>query len=241
MRFIASTILAAFTAVIAITSISAQPPATSQPKGTTSQEYVKKGNRADTVRATLASFGLPNLEGNWYYIGPFDNEERGGFDFAYPPEKAIDLKATYPGKGGQKAAWKAFSGFKPGTIVDLTKLFPNDKLNAVAYLYHTFDSAKAFKLRLSLGSDDTLSVFFNGKRLLHEPYFRAAAADQDFVDVSVKEGKNELLIKICQEGGDWAAYVNPAELPTIVPETIRQRLEKEFPVSATASSAPSTN
>jgi hypothetical protein len=76
--------------------------------------------------------------------------------------------------------------------------------------------------------------------LLHEPHFRAAAPDQDFVDVSVKEGKNELLVKICQEGGGWAAYANPAELPTIVPEAIRQRLEREFPVSATTPSAPSS-
>ena len=52
-----------------------------------------------------------------------------------------------------------------------------------------------------LEATDTLSVFFNGKRLLHEAYARPAAADQDFVDVSVKEGKNELLVKICQ--GRW--------------------------------------
>ena len=50
-------------------------------------EYINKGNRADSVRATLASHGLPNLEGKWYYAGPFDNTERAGFDFAYPPEK----------------------------------------------------------------------------------------------------------------------------------------------------------
>jgi hypothetical protein len=242
MRFIAVNTLAAFAAVIALTSISAQAPAAKQAKvSVPAQEYVNKGNRADTIRATLASFGLPNLESNWYYIGPFDNTEQGGFDFAYPPEKVIDLKATYPGKGGQNVSWKNYSGFKLGTVVDLAKLFPRDKVNAVVYLYHTFESPKAFKLRLSLGSDDTLSVFFNGKRLLHEQYVRPAAADQDFVDVSVKEGKNELLIKICQDGGGWEAYVNPAELPAIVPEAIRQRLERDFPASASAPSAPSSN
>jgi hypothetical protein len=240
MRIIATIALAAFAAAIALTPITAQPPTDTKTKAAPNSEYVKKSNRADTIRATLASFGLPNLEGTWYYIGPFENDERSGFDHVYPPEKAVDLKATYPAKGGQKAAWKTFPGFKPGTIVDLAKLFPNDKQNAVVYLYHSFESSKAFKLRLSLGSDDTLSVFFNGKRLLHEPYVRPAAADQDFVDVSVKEGKNELLIKICQDAGGWEAYVNPAELPSIVPEGVRKQLEREFPASVTAT-APSFN
>ena len=61
-------------------------------------EYVKKATRAETVRATLASFGLPNLEGKWYSVGPFDNTDRQAFDTVYPPEKAVDLKATYAGK-----------------------------------------------------------------------------------------------------------------------------------------------
>ena len=69
--------------------VPAQPPA---------GEYVKKGTRADTVRATLASFGRPNLEGTWYYCGPFDNSDRQAFDTAFPPEKKVDLKANYTGK-----------------------------------------------------------------------------------------------------------------------------------------------
>src|SRR5687768_11917753 len=57
-------------------------------------EYINRGNRADSVRATLASHGLPNLEGTWHYLGPFDNSERAGFDFAYPPEKGVNLNAA---------------------------------------------------------------------------------------------------------------------------------------------------
>jgi hypothetical protein len=224
---------------LALTPVAAQPPAGPRAKPSSpAKEYVSKGNRADTVRATLTSFGLPNLEGKWYFIGPFDNQGGAGFDFAYPPEKGIDLKATYPAKRGQKAAWTVFEGFKPGTVVDLMPLFPKDQQNSVVYLYHSFESPRAFKLKLSLGSDDTLTVFFNGQRVLHEPHFRAAGPDQDFVDVMVKEGKNDLLIKICQDAGGWAAYVNPAELPSIVPEAIRQRLERDFPFSAVAEAAP---
>lgn len=214
---------------------------TAQKKPATEGDYVKRGNRADTVRATLASFGLPNLEGNWLFTGPFDNTERLGFDFAYPPEKGVDLKASYPVIGGKKAGWKEFKGFTPGKVVDLSQLFPGVKSDAVVYLYHAFESPSAYRMKLALGSDDTVSVFFNGKRVMHEYRFRAAEPDQDFVDVDVKAGKNVLMIKVCQEAGGWAAYVNPAELPVTIPETIRKRLERDFPPKAVVNAAASAS
>jgi hypothetical protein len=233
MRLTAAALLAAAIALTpASPAVDTAPPPRAAKEVLPANAYVARGNRADTVRATLASHGLPNLEGQWYYVGPFDNTERVGFDHAYPPENGVDLKATYPGKGGKRVAWTEFAAFTPGKVADLAKLFPDDKDWGVAYLYHAFESPRAFKLRLSFGSDDTLSVFFNGKRLLHEPHSRGAAPDQDFVDVDVKAGKNELLVKVCQEAGLWSAYVNPADLPAVVPEAVRQRLDREFPPPA---------
>ncbi|MBA2226586.1 hypothetical protein [Thermogemmata fonticola] len=216
-------------------SAAMQAPASDSPllKG----QYVKKGNRADTIRATLAAFGLPNLEGEWYHIGPFDNTDNAGFDTPYPPEKKFDPTASYLGKGNQKVTWQKLEGFTPGRIFDLIRLYPRYRTNTVAYLYHRFESPLAFRLAVSLGSDDTLSVFFNGKRLLHEPYHRAAAADQDFVELDIQRGSNELLLKIGQAGGDWAVYINPAQLPTVLPAGVRQQLDKDFPFQRTATPA----
>src|SRR3954466_14278676 len=102
----------------AVPLLTAQPPKEA-PKG----EYVKRDTRAETVRATLASHGLPTLGGKFYYAGPFDNADGAGFDTAYPPEKGVDLKATYAGKRGQTVTWKEFTGFKTGTVLDLERLF----------------------------------------------------------------------------------------------------------------------
>ena len=225
---------AAFT-VIALAAVVAVPLSRARPADPPG-EYVNKGNRADSVRATLATYALPTLEGKWYYAGPFDNTDKAGFDFAYPPEKKVDLKATYTGKGGAAVAWKEFTGFRSGAVVDLKKLFPKAKTDAVVYLYHTFDAPKAFKWPLSFGSDDTLSVFVNGKRVHHEEYVRAAAPDQDRVVADVKEGGNELLVKVCQVAGEWQVYVNP-ELPDLVPGTIRKRLDRDFPPKGDAALA----
>jgi hypothetical protein len=206
-------------------------PTSAQPK--VEGEYVNKGNRPDSARATLASFKLPDLGGKWYYAGPFDNTDKAGFDAAYPPEKKVDLKATYEGKRGAKVAWKEFKDFKPGKVIDLQQLFPRVRTNAVVYLYHQFESPKAFKWPLSFGSDDYLSVFIDGKRVHHEQHVRAASPDQDRVVVDVKEGTNELLVKIGQEAGEWKVYVAP-ELPEVIPATVRKRLDRDFPARAEA-------
>ncbi|QDU20826.1 DUF7133 domain-containing protein [Urbifossiella limnaea] len=220
-------LLAALTAAL----LTAQPK---PPDG----DYVKKATRADTVAATLASHKLPNLGGKWYFVGPFDNPDKTGFDREFGPEKgAVDLTAKYPGKGGKHAVWAEFKGFRLGQVLDLAALFPQEhKNNSVVYLYHEFDSDREFRLPLSLGSDDTLSVYFNGRRLLHEPHERAAAPDQDRVELPVVAGKNRLLIKIAQHAGGWEAYVAP-ELPLVVPETIRRRVTRDFPASGEVQAA----
>ena len=83
--------LPAFTLFATLTLLPAQP------KDELKGEYVKKATRTETVKATLASHGLPNLGGKWYFAGPFDNTERKGFAFAYPPEKKLDLKDSFTG------------------------------------------------------------------------------------------------------------------------------------------------
>ncbi len=214
--------LPAITMFATLTLLPAQPPA---------GEYVKKATRTETVKATLASHGLPNLAGKWYFAGPFDNAEKKGFDFAYPPEKKLDLKDAFTGKGDAKFGWKEYRAFELGKVLDLAGLFPNDRTWSVVYLSHEFESEREFKLPLSLGSDDSCSVFFNGKRILHEDQERSAAPDQFRTTLNVKVGKNQLLLKIGQYGGGWEVWASP-ELPDIVPETIRRRADRDFPPAA---------
>ncbi len=205
-------------------SVSAQTPT---PFG--NGQYFKKGNRADTIRATLASYGMPNLEGKWYFAGPFDNTEGIGFDTPYAPEKEkpISLKSTYVGKNGKKFGWKEIPNFQLGTIVDLSKLMPNEKVDSVVYLFHEFDSKVHARLPLSLGSDDTLSVFHHGERILHANHVRPAAPDQDSTLLKVREGNNQIMLKICQFAGGWEVYVNP-EMPDYAPPQLLKRLDKDY-------------
>lgn len=148
-------------------------------------------------------FAPPKL-GLWSYIGPFDNAGGKGFDAAYPPEKNFDLKAQHPGKGGN-VAWKPGS-FADGNINNLALFAPQFNSDSVVYLQREIEVATATELPVSLGSDDTLSVWLNGEKILSENQQRACAPDQHKLVLKLKPGKNTLLLKICQGGGEWAFY-----------------------------------
>ena len=190
--------------------------------------YVKKANRVDTVLASLKASGLPTLAGPWYYAGPFDNTDGNGFDAVYGPEKdkAFDPKKTYSGKDGAKVGWHEFKDFKLGTIVDLKKFKESD--NSVIYLEHEFEATAEGLLPISLGSDDTLTVWFNGEQLLAENATRPAQPDQNQTALRIKKGKNRLLIKVCNVAGDWAVYVMP-EFPATWPGKVRDQLVRDYP------------
>jgi len=201
--------------------------------------YVKKSTRAETAQATLASFGLPNLTGKWYFAGPFDNPDRKGIDVKYPPEKEVDLKATFVGKNDAKFGWKEFAGFELGKILSIKSIIPDDNNEAVVYLYHEFEATEAGRLPISLGADDTMSLWFNGARLLYEDHERGAAPDQFFTQLKLKPGKNQLLLKVCQYAGGWEVIVAP-ELPDTLPQKIQQKYEKDFPRTGSPVANPGT-
>jgi hypothetical protein len=223
---------------IALALLLVAVPAFAQPKA--DGKYVKKDTRGETAAATLSSFGLPTLQGTWRFAGPFDNTDKKGFDAAYPPEKEVDLKATYTGKGGAKFGWAEYKKFALGQVLDLAPLCPKSPYDAVVYLYHEFEATDEVKLPLSLGSDDTLSVWFNGERLIHEAYERPAAADQDIVTLKVKKGTNKLLLKIGQMGGGWQVYVCPL-LPDSLPKEVKAAFAKDFPAGIGAGAKPGNN
>jgi serine/threonine-protein kinase len=192
--------------------------------------YVHRPTWTETVLATLKTNHLPALDGPWHYIGPFECKTENGrfkdFRTPYPPEKEIDLTRTYRGKGGQTVAWKELSSFAPGRIVDLRRFIDND--DACVYLYHEVTVDAPLSLPLSLGSDDTLTVWLNGDCLLAREVQRGAAPEQERVTLELKPGKNRLLLKVCNGRGTWAVYVMPL-FPAGLERVFGDRLRRNFP------------
>jgi hypothetical protein len=160
--------------------------------------YRNAGQQAPPAAAAPPRFGP------WHYVGPFDNAGGKGFDTVYPPEKEVDLKAQYDVKGG-KAGWTK-TDWPDGQVRSLLLFKPELNVDGVVYLYREITAGAPVDVPVSLGSDDTLTVWLNGKKLVSENVGRGAAPDQNAATLSLRAGRNDLLLKICQGGGDWAYY-----------------------------------
>ncbi len=147
----------------------------------------------------------PLVLGEWHYIGPFSNSSNQGFATAYPPEKEVDFKKKYAGRGGQQVEWKE-GKFIDGEINNLALFDPQHNVNSVVYVSREIQCNKAQDLTISLGSDDALAVWLNGVNVHSENVQRACEPDQAKLTLKLKEGKNQLLLKIVQWEGDWAFY-----------------------------------
>jgi hypothetical protein len=164
--------------------------------------------RNKTAKAAAPS--APKL-GKWYYVGPFDNTDGAGFATVYPPEKGVDLTAKYPGKAGISVTWKE-GNFVDGQVNDLSLFEPPHNENTTVYLYRELNIGDSLDLPVSLGSDDTLTVWFNGQQVLAENVSRGCAPDQALLMLKTRPGRNTILLKVGQGGGQFAFYFS-AQLP----------------------------
>jgi tetratricopeptide (TPR) repeat protein len=169
---------------------------------------------------------------SWLVIGPFDNVGGSGFFKAYPPEQSIDLHATYQARG-TKIGWAELNPDSYGAFVDLEEVL-DDNQWAVAYAFARVHSAQETQAQLRVGSDDDVKVWLNGKEVLSTNVARVAVIDQDIVSVNLKEGTNEILLKVCNRAGGWGfhlritdsqgrpleglGYIPAAELRSTVPK-----------------------
>jgi len=134
---------------------------------------------------------------DWQLIAPFTNVERKGFDTVFPPEKEIKLDAVYPGKNAD-AKWTAFTSKDEYGMIDFNKPFTLLK-EVTGYAYTEFDSAEAREAQIRLGCKNGWKVWLNGELIFaRDEYHRGAKLDQYKLPVSLKKGKNAILVKCCQ-------------------------------------------
>lgn len=167
-----------------------------------------------------------NFVTRWQVIGPFDNppgeELTVGLDIPYPPEKEIDLDATYEGMNGQQVRWHLMES-APGGFMNLDAEFtPNEQ--SLAYGAVWVWSPDEREVDCFLGSDDWVGVWLNSKRIHSRIIHRAAQPDQDHIRLPLKRGRNLLLIKVGDDYGGWGFYLripDPDEELTISPHPER--------------------
>lgn len=144
---------------------------------------------------------------HWQFVGPFDNTGRKGFETVYPPEKEINLGATYEGKEGKPVTWEEYVTSDDYGKVDFNT--PYSPLKEVtAYAYTEFTSGETRDAEIRLGCKNAWKIWFNGELLFgRDEYHRGQRIDQYSLPVKLKEGINTILVKVCQneEEKDWTA------------------------------------
>jgi hypothetical protein len=144
----------------------------------------------------------------WWICGAFDHPGGATADVAHPPEKELDLKKTYPGKGGREIGWKraerdAKLSATEEFIPDLTRLCGKAE-NVAAYACVWLLAPRDMQATLKIGSDDGVVAWLNGEKVHAHLVARGCTPGEDSASIRLKEGRNLLLLKITQGGGGWA-------------------------------------
>ncbi len=159
--------------------------------------------------AELLAKSAPPRLGPWYAVGPFrDTTGKGNFAFPFPPERepAPDLAKPHHGKRNVEIRWQK-QDYPDGQVNSLNPF----GMNCATYLYRQIEAAAPAELPVSLGSDDTLTVWLNGEKLHAENVTRAAAPDQARLVLRLRPGRNHLLLKVCNGDGEYAFYFAAGE------------------------------
>ena len=144
-------------------------------------------------------------ESAWLTLGPFDNTEGVGHNTAYIPEDAtqVDTTAKYEGADGE-VSWKKLNDRTSDGFVD----FGKDVNWRTAYAWVSITSPDERKAQFRFDSDDQGKVWLNETEVYaHRRRNRGAAIDRRTIPVTLKAGKNSILVKVCNETSSWGFYL----------------------------------
>ncbi|MGI9427204.1 MAG: hypothetical protein ACR2NM_01000 [Bythopirellula sp.] len=137
----------------------------------------------------------------WKVIGPFDNTDRKGFNKIHLAVDQIDLDAEYAGKHGQVSWIDAVA--EQEQLEDMGKVDFNAALveekSVLAYAYTTFVADRELNVECRYESKEATKLWVNGAELAVNPVYHSGGGfDQYIVPCRLKQGQNEIVIKVCQ-------------------------------------------
>ncbi len=139
----------------------------------------------------------PTELGPWYIAGPIPAKTGAeARNTVYIGAPQIDFDA--PLDDG-KTQWRL-----AGDIDGKIQRYASER--GVVILARTIHAASPRTMEISIGSDDACWIWLNGEKVLAADVQRGVAADQNFVSLNLKEGRNDLLIKVVNDQGGFGSY-----------------------------------
>ena len=144
---------------------------------------------------------------DWWVVGPFDYHDHLGYNEIYPPERGVDLDATYEGRDGRQVGWRRFHS--PERVVDLDEASGlhlehwGGMQFKTSYAWTQVESDEARELELRITGDSNAKAWLNGEPVLterddHQGYLEHRDAFGFRLGVHLHAGTNHLLLKVSQ-------------------------------------------
>ena len=179
-----------------------------------------------SVRAFAAEKNIFYFKSNafitdWLVCGPFPNKggrnintdfllEHGGETGIHPSPLLHHASSSVP-EGS--VTWQSIKADASGKLDFRAHLFPNEK--NIAYAAAIIECNEKVPALLKTGSNDRLKVWLNGELVFFYPDPRGSGPDADQTPVILKKGRNLLLAKVDQVGGNWWLYARFEKLISI--------------------------
>ncbi len=158
----------------------------------------------------------------WKIVGPFPRlEER-----QYGPEKGLPetpeqwAEVTYPGVDDKPVRWREVQGNgQEGGVVDLARELNVTQPNVLGYAATEISSPWDRGVTLQIGSDDSVVIWLNGKKIHEFRRDREWAPRQDTIPIKLEKGTNQLLVKTGRHTGGWrfSATITPGHSFLLLP------------------------
>lgn len=136
----------------------------------------------------------------WNLAGPFPNEENPESQPAHFPEKGFNPSQTEQ-FGDGVAKWTIVDVKNSWGIVPLAEIYGKKKRSV--YAYREIEMSEDTDALFKLGTNDGAVCWVNGKNVHTNYVDRSLTVDEDVFPVRLKKGRNKLLLKVLNSGGNW--------------------------------------
>lgn len=170
-----------------------------------------------TVRSGTTQIELPFERtvfpsiGAWWVAAPLDPAKTAELDAQMSKLSRVDPNQPLPGLNGMDVTWQYVARtIQPGDdvtdefFINFRQLHPERYYNTTGYAVAFIESPEDMPAQIALGSDDGVVAWLNGEEVHRNLVGRAYTPRQDQFPVSLKRGVNTLVLRIDQQGGDWA-------------------------------------
>jgi hypothetical protein len=141
---------------------------------------------------------------DWHVVGPFSPD----FDQPQGPQvEGVNLAAVYTGLDGAEVDWRRTVDEEEPSLglgtVDLEPIFQPGR-QASAYAYTRILSDAEREVTLFFGSETNATIWINGERVFSRPpFFRSCYPDQDRLSIRLRQGVNDVLLRL---GRNWEGW-----------------------------------